>query len=293
MALGRGLDSLIPPRNSASNIANQAAASSLTAAQHETWQVPVTAISVNPHQPRRHFSHQALEELINSIREHGILQPLLVSGIDTNHYQLIAGERRLRAARIAGLIQVPVIVRDVNELEKLELALIENVQRSDLNPVERADAYHKLINEFGLNHDEAAKKVGISRSSFTNTMRLLDLPGDIQQALADGKITEGHAKVLLGLPTVTAQLEQLQLILNQQLTVRDLLNQVQGHTKQPHFRQRRRQQLLQPHLAAMQNDLVGALGTKVVIKPKGDEGTITITYYSAEELAELLRKIIG
>ena len=293
MALGLGLDSLIPPKNSPANVTNQAQASALTEAQAAVLAVPVTAITVNPQQPRRHFSHQELETLIISIQEYGILQPLLVSQ-QGDTYELIAGERRLRAARIAGLATVPVIIKDVGELEKLALALIENIQRSDLNAIEKADAYRKLINEFGLNHDEAAHKVGISRSSFTNTLRLLDLPVPVQKALADNHITESHAKILLGLPSQAEQLQALQRIVEQGLSVHALAEQLSGKTKQLHHRIQRRPQLsLAPDVRSWQDTLTTVLATKVTIIPKGDGGTMTIHYFSPAELAALVQKING
>jgi len=222
-----------------------------------------------------------LENLIQSIKQHGILQPLLVSPVAVGQYELIAGERRLRAAKLAGLEQVPVLVRDVADLEKVELALIENIQRSDLNPVEKAEGYRKLLQEFGLNHEEASKKLGIPRSSFSNTLRVLELPGELQKALADGKITEGHAKVLLGLATVAEQKKYFQLIQTDQLSVQRLSQAVSGKTKQRHAPVRNAQ------TSAYEEDLSLTLGTKVRIGPK----QIVIQYYSAEELAELVKRI--
>lgn len=294
MALGKGLGSLIPPRNSATNINNEAAASAFSHARDAVQELPVTKISANPQQPRRHFSHAELEDLIASVKRFGILQPLLVSRLG-NAYELIAGERRLRAARIAGLTMVPVIVRDVSELEKLELALIENIQRSDLNPIEKAEGYRKLVNEFGVNHEEAAKKIGIARSNFSNTLRLLDLPGEAQKAVADAVISEGHAKILLGLPTTGQQLRYLKMIVDNHLSVRQLEQSVHGLTKQSHNKRSdtKRSLAAQPavHVQALADDLTKALATKVVITPKGDHGTITIHYFSPEELSGIVRRI--
>lgn len=292
MALGKGLGSLIPPRSSAMTVQNEAAASSFPHAQDTVTEVPVTAISVNPQQPRHHFSHEKLEELITSVKQYGILQPLLVSP-KGDGYELIAGERRLRASRIAGLKTVPVTVRDVSELEKLELALIENIQRSDLNPIEKAEGYRKLANEFGLNHEEAAKKVGISRSNFSNTLRLLDLPGEIQKALGSGTISEGHAKILLGLPTTALQMRHLQMIVSNNLSVRQLEGTVKGLTKQQHSKTATTAPSngLPPHVKSFAEDLSKTLGTKVTITPKGQQGTISIQYFSPEELSGIVRKI--
>lgn len=275
MALGRGLSSLIPSKQSGeqSELSNISQASVL--------EVSLDAIVPNPHQPRKHFAHQALEELIQSIKVHGVLQPLLVSKT-AKGYELIAGERRLRASRMAGLTTVPVIVRNVQELQKVALALIENIQRSDLNPLEKAEGYRKLLQEFGLTHDDAAKKLGLSRSSLSNAVRLLDLPGDMQKALADGKITEGHAKLLLGLANEREQRKYFELIQTDHLSVQRLAKAVTGKTKQTH------------HLAtssvqtsAYEEELALALGTKVKITPK----QMIIDYYSPAELTALVRKI--
>lgn len=275
MALGRGLGSLIPLKPSSDS------SSYPSVAQAPIRFIPVAHIASNPHQPRQHFSHAELENLIQSIKQHGILQPLLVSQVDSGQYELIAGERRLRAAKIAGLDSVPALVRDVADLEKVELALIENIQRSDLNPVEKAEAYRKLLNEFGLNHEEAAKKLGISRSSFSNTLRVLELPGEMQKALADGKISEGHAKVLLGLPNATEQRKYFYLIQTDQLSVQRLSQAVAGKTKQRHHGSSAQHSVYAEELSL-------ALGTKVQIEPN----RIVIQYYSAEELEELVKKII-
>lgn len=284
MALGRGLSSLIPPKgSSAASLRNQAVNSELgTLTQATVLQLDVTAIVPNPHQPRKHFAHHQLEDLVQSIKQHGILQPLLVSIGKDHGYELIAGERRLRAARLAGLTTVPAIVRDVQELEKVELALIENIQRSDLNAIERAESYRKLLQEFGLNHDEAAKKLGLARPSFSNTLRLLELPGEMQKALADGKITEGHAKLLLGLTTNQEQRKYFDLILTDRLSVQRLAKAVSGKTKQRHTKTAGNVQL-----GAYSEQLSLALATKVTVTPQ----SIIIDYYSPEELAALVKKI--
>lgn len=276
MALGRGLSSLIPSKQQEPVVSDAAAV-----AQAGVLEVPVEQIVPNPHQPRKHFAHHQLEELIASIKEHGVLQPLLVSKAASG-YELIAGERRLRASTLAGRKTVPVIVRDVEELQKVELALIENIQRSDLNALEKAESYRKLLQEFGLTHDEAAQKLGLSRSSFSNTLRLLDLPGDMQKAVADGKITEGHAKLLLGLETEKEQRKYFELIQTDKLSVQRLSKVVTGKTKQP-----RAPSNNQIQLNAYQEELALTLGTKVTITPK----QILIDYYSPEELTTLVRKL--
>ncbi len=276
MALGRGLSSLIPSKQS------PGPESDLTSVSQATiLDVPVDQIVPNPHQPRLQFAHHQLEELIASIKEHGVLQPLLVTKAE-HGYELIAGERRLRASKLAGRATVPVIVRDAKELQKVEIALIENIQRADLNPMEKAEGYRKLLQEFGLTHDEAARKLGLSRSTFSNTLRLLDLPGDMQKALGDGKITEGHAKLLLGLETEREQRKYFELIQTDHLSVQRLSKAVAGKTKQPRATGSGNVQL-----NAYQEELALTLGTKVTITPR----QILIDYYSPEELATLIRKL--
>ncbi len=272
MALGRGLSSLIPSKATGE-------ADPLTAAHASVLEVSIDQIQPNPHQPRKLFTHQAIEELVASIKEHGILQPLLVTK-STTGYELIAGERRLRSARLAGLKTVPVIVRDVQELQKVELALIENIQRSDLNAIEKAEGYHKLLQEFGLTHEEAARKLGLSRSSFSNTIRLLDLPGEMQKAIADGKLTEGHAKLLLSLETDQERERYFKLVQTDHLSVQRLARVVSSKPKRSSVSTNTQQ-------LAYQEDLSLALGTKVTVTPK----QIQIDYYSPEELAALVRKL--
>lgn len=304
MALGKGLGSLIPntpqpsshvpAKHTASELQHQVEASEHAGvAQADILYVPVTSVVPNPHQPRQHFNHEALEELINSIKEYGILQPLLVTKAEEG-YELIAGERRLRASKIAGLEKVPVIVRDSSELEKVELALIENIQRSDLNSIEKAESYRKLLQEFGLNHEEAAKKLGISRPAFSNTIRLLDLPGSIQKAVADGVISEGHAKIIVGLPNAKKQTAALKRVVDQNLSVKALQEFVSGGAtagKTSSKKSNVSTKHEQPHVQALADELSQALATKVSIETQGEGGTIHIAYYSPEELPEIIRKI--
>lgn len=206
--LGKGLESLIP-------------GSQITTAGTADNYIPISLIKPNPRQPRDHMDEENLQDLAASIREHGILQPLIVTHDPvTGFYTLIAGERRLRAARIASLEKVPVIIRTASDQERLELALIENVQRDDLSPLETAEAYRQLADQFGLSHELIANRVGKSRVAVTNTMRLLKLPSLVQEALMKDRISEGHARCLLALPTDQAMLAALQTILAQDLNVR-------------------------------------------------------------------------
>lgn len=284
MALGRGLGSLIPPRSGFGNIRSQETA--IPVSRDQVRFVPVTQIVPNPQQPRHVFVAESLNELAASIKEHGVLQPLLVTEGGPGEYQLIAGERRLRASKMAGLESVPVIVKEVSELEKLELAVIENIQRSDLNPMERAEAYNKLLHEFGVSQADAAKRLGISRPQLANSIRLLQLPTDIQAALAEGKITEGHAKVLLGLDTTEEQIRLFNAILNDHLTVRDTEKRMSVTVARP-----KRSQFVSPRITGLEDTLRESLGTKVKILHRGGKGTIQVEYYSDEELDRLAKKL--
>ena len=232
-----------------------------------------------------------LQDLANSIREHGILQPLVVSLEPmSGTYTLIAGERRLRAAKLAGLDKVPVIVRSVTEQERLELALIENVQRADLSPLETAEAYNKLANEFNLSHEEIAERVGKGRVAVTNTMRLLRLPEGAKKALAAGEITEGHGRALLGLATTQAQLAALQTIVQNGLNVRqaeELVRKLSGQ-KPPTIPSKP----VDPSVKEIEERLCEKLGTRVTLKHGQKGGTVTIHYYSDEELSGLLNRLI-
>lgn len=276
--LGRGLDALIPGDDSQ--------------AQSGAAQIPIDSIQPNPHQPRREMAQVELEELAASIREHGIIQPLIVTreGL-SDRYTLIAGERRLRAAAMAGLSTVPAIIRDASELQRLELALIENIQRENLSPLEAAEAYQALAEEFGLSHDEIASQVGKSRVAVTNTIRLLKLPDNVLQALEDGRISEGHARALLALPNSQAQSAALQTILKHNFTVRQTeeLTRKMGGEKP-----RLVQKPVKPsEVRDLEERMRGRLGTKVSIQHGKHGGSIVIHYYSQEELEALVEQILN
>ena len=275
--LGKGLDALIP--------GGSAAVSGAGAAQ-----VPLDAIAHNPRQPRQTFKESELSELAASIREHGLIQPLVVAPAMGGTYTLIAGERRLQAARRAGLTQVPVVIRSASDQQLLELALIENVQRADLNPIEEAQAYHHLVKEFGLSHDAIAGRVAKSRVAVTNTLRLLDAAAAVKQALVDGKISEGHARALLALSSAKAQEMALQRVINLDLSVRQtelLARKLSGHRPPPRKKPRRN-----ADAADVEKRLRASLGTKVSLKPRKKGGTLTIHYYSDEELDSLLERLL-
>jgi ParB family chromosome partitioning protein len=236
------------------------------------------------------FDPAELAELAASIREHGILQPLIVmQGEQPEQYTLIAGERRLLAARQAALENVPVIIREASQQDLVELALIENVQRADLSPLEAAEAYRQLVEEFGLSHEAVAARVGKSRVAVTNTLRLLKLPAVVQQAIADGRISEGHARALLALSSHQAQTAALHSILQHDLNVRqteELVRKLSGDRppRLPRIG-------LPPELAAVEDRLRHRLGTKVSINPSRKGGTVVIHYYSDEDLDALVERI--
>ncbi len=276
--LGKGLDALIPGEE--------------TAPREGVLLVPVERIHPNPRQPRAELEPESLAELASSIREHGILQPLIVVREAGNEeYTLIAGERRLRAAAMVGLESVPVIVRQADEQQRLELALIENVQRADLSPLEAAEAYRQLSEDFSLSHEEIAVRVGKNRVTVTNTLRLLKLPETVQQALRDGQISEGHARALLALNTPASQLMALKIILERDLSVRKTEELVRAYTGEPPPRKIRPE--APPEIQALEERLRDRLGTRVVLRHGKKGGSLVIHYYSDEELNAIASQILG
>jgi len=282
MALGRGLDSLIPRRFFTKKIADETEIRESSTA-NSSLEISVEEIHTNPFQPRNIFAEQGIEELANSIKEHGIIQPLIVSKISEHNYQLIAGERRLRAAQRAGLRTVPVVIRQVDELKKLELSLIENIQRKDLGAMEKAKAYQRLMYEFNLTQEEVAKKLSKARATVANTLRLLSLPALIQQAIEEEKISEAHAKVLLTLESAEAQEAMLRRILGVGLTVREAEQLVISKRKKP--------RAVDYFVKSQEEKLQETLGTKVLIKKRGKKGKIIIEFYSEEDLNNLIKRL--
>jgi ParB family chromosome partitioning protein len=276
--LGRGLEALIPSGEPPSGGINQ---------------LPVESIRPNPRQPRTSFDPAELAELAASIREHGVLQPLIVTqDDDPDRYILVAGERRWLAARQAGQTHVPVIVREATDQQRLELALVENVQRADLAPLETADAYRQLAEDFSLSHEDIAVRVGRSRAAVTNTLRLLKLPETVRQALAQGKISEGHARALLALPTAQAQSAALLTILTHELNVRQteaLVRRLSGERPEP-----KEKPAPPPEVTDLERRLEDSLGTRVSLN-RGSQGrgTVVIHFYSDEELDALIGRLLG
>lgn len=274
--LGRGLDALIPTGEPTAGVS----------------QAPVGAITRNPRQPRQSFDPLHLMELADSIRAHGVLQPLLVSrNSDPSQYTLVTGERRLEAAKLAGLTTVPVIVREASDQQLLELALVENLQREDLGALESAHAYKHLLEDFNLSHEQIAARVGKNRVTVTNTLRLLRLPAKAQEALAAGMISEGHARVLLALPSAQAIAAALATVVGKSLSVRqseELVRQMIGQKKE-----RPAKSSKSPEVRSLENRLRDALGTKVTLNQGRQGGTLVLHFYSDEELNAIAEKLLG
>jgi ParB family chromosome partitioning protein len=274
-ALGRGLGALIPPRSSGTS----------------TTEVPVSRIARNPYQPRSVQDREALEALAESIRRHGVLQPIVV--IETlDGYQLVAGERRVRAAEIAGLERIPAIVREAADHAQLELALVENLQRADLAPLDEAQAFRRLVDEFGMTQEEVGSRMGRSRSAVANTMRLLDLADEVQAAIADGRISEGHGRALGGLD-VSAQPQALRAVVDRGLSVRDTEELVRRLRVAPAPAPTRATTRTDPEIERLESGLRQALGTKVRLARSRRGGRIVIEYYSDEELGRLYERLVA
>lgn len=284
-SLGTGLSSLIPNKlNKENSILSEEKKSP---ALNKVVEIPTEDINPNPNQPRYYFDGDNLEELSESIKEHGVIQPILVTKIDAHKYELIAGERRLQATKLVKIKKIPAIIRSATNQEKLELALIENIQRYDLNSIEEAKAYKKLQTEFSLTQKEVAKKAGKSRSAIANIVRLLDLPVEIQRGIIKEKITEGHARAILGLENPEKQRALYELILKNNLTVRDTENKVREVTIHTHKRKIIKQ--TDPQLQDLEDKIQQKLGTKVKIKKRGTSGKITIDFFSEEEFNKIIK----
>jgi ParB family chromosome partitioning protein len=277
--LGKGLDALIPT--------GDATAPSAGGVLH----ISLEEITPNPRQPRVNFDPDKLRELADSILEHGVIQPLVVTPSDDGAgYQIIVGERRWQAARLAGLDTVPAVVRDVTDQDQLVIALIENLQRADLNPLEAADGYKQLADDFKLSHEAIAMRVGKSRTAISNSLRLLKLSAGVRDALQKDRISEGHARALLGLPTAQAQTAALQTVLKRMLNVRqteDLVRRLSGER-----RKKRSTPEPSPEIADIEERLRQSLGTRVTLKKGSRGGSIVIRFYSDEELDALIHRLL-
>lgn len=252
--------------------------------------VQVDRIEPNPEQPRLAFNQETLDELTASIREHGVLQPILVTET-LDGYQLVAGERRFRASRLAGLDRIPAVIRQVADRDQLELALVENLQRADLGPMEEAHAFRSLVDEFALTHETIANRVGRAKSTVSNTLRLLDLAPEVQAAVADGLLSEGHARAIGGLPEAQ-QAHVARTVIDQGFSVRQAEELVR-RLREPKPATSRPARVLDPELERVEEDLRRGLGTKVTLARSRKGGRIIIEFYSDEELSQLYDRLIG
>jgi ParB family chromosome partitioning protein len=302
MALGRGLASLIPKRKERKLVSSgKVAIGQLDDGLGKVFlnqesgqlvkEVELSQIKSNPYQPRKYFNPEKLEELSNSISQYGILQPLVVSGNEKEGYLLIAGERRLEASKKAGLSKIPVIVKEVDDQERLELALVENIQRHDLNPIEEARGYKLLWDEFGLSQEQIAQRIGKNRSTVTNLLRLLELPVEIQKGLIEGKITSGHARSILGIKNPEKQLALYQQILKEGLTVRDTESRSKMEISSKVKVVAHNRALKDPEMIEIQKGLEESLGTKVEIKKSGRVNKLVIDFSDKKELNDILEKM--
>jgi ParB family transcriptional regulator, chromosome partitioning protein len=273
--LGRGLAALIPQRSSTGT---------------GSIEIPLARIRENPRQPRLRMDDDALASLAESIRQHGVLQPILVTET-IDGYQLVAGERRVRASRMAGLERIPAIVRQLADRQQLELALVENLQREDLDPIEAARAYRQLIDEFAFTQDDLATRVGRARSTVANTLRLLDLHQAVQDAIADGRITEGHGRALGGLPT-EGQARVVDTVADEGLSVRQTEELVR-RLREPRPPRESAASAPDPDVERVETDLRQSLGTKVRLTRTRRGGRIVIEYYGDDELARLYQRLLG
>lgn len=278
--LGKGLDALIPK----SNVVEEKAG---------VQEVEIKQIVRNEKQPRQEFDNDKLKELADSIKEHGIIQPILVRQIGNGNYEIIAGERRWRAAKIAGITKVPVVIKDVSEREVTEIALIENIQREDLNPIEEAMAYRQLIDEFGLTQEELSKRVGKSRPFIANSMRLLNLPNEAQHLVQKGMLTSGHARALLALEHSEDQSKMANRIIEKNLTVRQIEEMVKQASGQKTKKNPKKAKPGIPIIKDIEEKFQTRLGTKVRIKHNEKRGCIEIEYYGEDDLQRIIEQILG
>ena len=278
VALGKGLAALIPEIEEADE------------RPKDFFYCDIELIRPNRFQPRVQFPKDELDDLCQSIKEQGILQPLLIHE-DDDGYELIAGERRLRAAKKAGLAQVPVIIKRISDSKLLELSIVENIQRANLNPIEESEAYHRLITEFNLTQDQAATRVGKSRSAVANFLRLRQLPEQIKASILDDSLTMGHARALLGVENSAQQLAAWRAVVKKRLSVReteDLIRTLKDEKKKPKVARKNSEDR---HLMSLADDLSRHFGTKITIKKRGQRGKVEIEFYSNDDLDRLIERL--
>ncbi|MDD3284792.1 MAG: ParB/RepB/Spo0J family partition protein [Patescibacteria group bacterium] len=289
--LGRGLSSLIPKKiNTDMSDVNHEVfeIKENPTSTEKIFQIEVDKIKANPWQPRTDFDEDKLEDLMNSVREHGIIQPLIVTQDGIDGYELVAGERRLKAAKMLNLFKVPVIVMNITGTKKLELAIIENIQRQNLNLLEESEACYRLMKEFNLTQEEIAKKLGKNRSTIANILRLRNLPDSVRKYLKDERISFGHAKLLLSLEDENKQKELLKKILSDNLNVKDTSDELHKTVVKSHSRTLQKD----PNILSIEENLRNYLDTKVKINDKRGKGSINIEYYSKEEMINILEKVL-
>ncbi|MCD8014635.1 MAG: ParB/RepB/Spo0J family partition protein [Lachnospiraceae bacterium] len=289
--LGKGLDSLIPKQSAVRQTTKKKEAAETVDSENKSQEIKLklTQIEPNRSQPRKKFDEDALMELAESIRQFGVIQPLIVQKKD-NYYEIIAGERRWRAAKLAGLKEVPVIIREFSEQERVEISLIENIQRENLNPIEEAVAFKRLLTEFNLKQDEVAERVSKSRAAVTNSMRLLKLDERVQQMVIDEMISTGHARALLGITDPDLQYQYAQKVFDEKMSVRDVERLVRLVTEKKDEKEKTKPDTDQDYIYHdIEEKMKSVLGTKVSIDhKKNNKGKIVIDYYSMEELERLM-----
>lgn len=275
LGLGRGLNALLGDPD-------------LPEQNEGSVSLPISQVEPGLNQPRKRFDEEALSDLAESIRVHGIIQPLTVRRLATGYYQIIAGERRWRAAKAAGLQEVPAVIIEADDRKVMELGLIENLQREDLNPAEEARGYRTLMEEYGLSQEQVARQMGKSRPAVTNTLRLLSLPGEVIKLVEEGNLSAGHARAILGAPTAALQRETAARVVKEQLSVRQTEALIKALQKEKRETPRAQGADLSLYLGELEKDLAGRLGRKVKIAHKGKKGRIELEYYNEQDLETLL-----
>lgn len=254
-------------------------------------EVSIYDIDPNPDQPRRNFDQESIQELSKSIQEHGLVQPIIVKASANNRYTIVAGERRWRAARAAGLDKIPVIIRDFNEKEMLEIALIENLQREDLNPIEEAEGINSLIENHGLTQEQVAERLGKSRPSIANSLRLLKLPKEVKNLLEEGKISTGHARALLALKSHSQIIEMAELIVEKDLNVRETESLIKRIKEKKATKKKSKTSEKPSFILELENRMEEYFGTRVTIQQGKKKGVIEIEYYSNDDLERIIKMI--
>ena len=280
LGLGRGLNALLGDPE-------------LPAQGEGAVSLPISQVEPGLNQPRKHFDEGALADLADSIRIHGIIQPLTVRRLASGYYQIIAGERRWRAAKLAGLSEIPAVIIEADDRKVMELGLIENLQREDLNPAEEARGYRTLMEEYGLTQDQVARQMGKSRPAVANTLRLLALPDELMELLEDGSLSAGHARAILALPSPALQREAAKKVIKDQLSVRQTEALVKVMQKGKPDKPKPAEESLSLYLGELEKDLSGRLGRKVKIAHRGKKGRIELEYYDSQDLEGLLALLQG